>query len=276
MSLPTTKYGKTQEVYKQGTLKRHKLGTRWVFPDGRVFRYMKCGASNITIGRIIGHAAMQATFSKDCKESGATARTTAEWDAGTHTVVLATSASASTSLQIYANRFDEGYVWINDETGEGQMFQIKSHGVSVSTASTGVTFTMDDEDLLTIALTTASEVGVIANLYKDVVIHITDAGGGPGIGVAPRAVTAANYFWGQTWGPCPVMGGKQQALSGAPVIACLTSGDTSAGVAGSVYAPGASSDAARAKIATQSPIGFCLVPATGDAEYTLIYLTIAP
>ena len=275
MSLPVTIEGKNSEIHKESTDKKHKLGTRMVFPDGRVFRYMKCGAVAITIGRIIGYAAPQGSLFRDCLEAGEQARTTAQWDAGTHTVILATTASASTSLHIFADRYDEGYLWVNDEVGEGQMFQIKSHGVSASAGSTGVTFTMDDEDLLTIALTTASQFGVVTNPYRDVVIHLTDAGGGPALGVAPIAVTAANYFWGQTWGACPVMMGKQAILSGAVAIAALTSGDTSAGVAGSAYAAN-STDAARSIWGVHNQIGSCLIPATGSGEYALIFLTIAP
>lgn len=276
MSLPVTIEGKTSEIYKPHSTKRHMLGTRLAFPDGRVFRYAKCAAgAAITIGRIVGQAAPQATLYRDCVASGSQARTTAQWDDGTNYIYTCVTASASTSLHAYANRFDDGYLWVNDEAGEGQMLQIKSHAVSTSAGSTALKVTIYDEDLLTIALTTASQMGLVANLYNDVVIHLGDTGGGPALGVAPVAVAASKYFWLQTWGPCPVMSGKIAMLAGQEVLAPMTSGDTAQAVAGSVY-PAYSTDAAFTLTGAHSAIGNCIVPATGDAEYALIYLTIAP
>lgn len=283
MSIPATIEGKTDEIYKESSTKGpYMLGTRMALPDGRVFRYAKNGASAITIGRVVGMAAPQTTLYKDCVESGSAARTTASWDDGNHYTYVATTASASTSLHIFADRFDNGYLWVNDEAGEGQLLQIKSHGVSTSVATTAVKITMHDEDILTIALTTASQMGLVANPYQDVVIHTGTKGGGPALGVAPIAVTAAYYFWLQTWGPCPVMSGATASLAGEMVGVVNTTGsDTGAtGVAGSIYPPDAvqynGNTGGGIEFAMSPKVGYTIVPTTGDAEYALIFLTIAP
>jgi hypothetical protein len=283
MGLPVTLEGKTVEIFKPHTTKRHMLGTRLAFPDGRVYRYAKAGAANITIGRVCGMAAATATLNSDCVCSGVAAQSTADWDNGEHYTYVATTASATTSLHVYANRFDDGYLWVNDVDGEGQMLQIKEHGVSTSTASTAVKITCYDEDILTIALTTGSQMGLVPNVYRDIVIHTGTTGAGPALGVAPVAVTAAYYFWLQTWGPCPVMNGATASLRGEPMaVVNDTGGDTGAtGVAGSVYPPDAvqfdgNTGLSDIKWAGAPLVGWTMVPASGDAEYALVFLTISP
>ena len=256
------------------------LGTRLVLPDGRVYKYAKSGASTITIGRIVGAQAQPAGLIIDCLGSAVQARTTAQWDAGTHTVITATTSSATASNHISANRYDDGYLWVTDQAGEGQMLQIKSHGISTSSGSTSVTMTMYDEELLTIALTTASQFGLVPNLYSGVVIHTGTKAGGPALGVAPIAVAASKYFWLQTWGPCPVCAGVALPVAGQPVIAINTTGTSTgatAQVAGSCYASNSTLFVNTYLLAAVNlNIGFCLVPPTADADFSLIFLTISP
>lgn len=255
------------------------LGTRMVLDDGRVYRYSKSGAA-ITIGKVCSIALQSAGLAIDNLCSAVSARTTAQWDAGTNTVIVATTASASTATHIYANRFNDGYVWMTDQAGEGQLLQIKSHGTSASGGSTRVAITAYEDDLLTVALTTASQVGLIKNLYDGVITHTGTTGGGPAVGVTPVAVGAANtYFWLQTWGPCPVLMGATLPLTGEQVICGnSTGGDTGLVFsAGTVYPAGATKYVNLLKTATYNPrIGVCITPATADADFGLVYLTLAP
>jgi hypothetical protein len=287
VSLPITIEGKTDEIYKPHTTKRHMLGTRLVFPDGRVFRYSKAGSANITIGRVCGCAAKVAVHDSDVVVMEA--RTTAQWDDGDHTVRIATTGStSSTALNITEDQYADGYVWVNDEAGEGQLLQVKEHDAETATGSTGGRdITCYDEEVLTVALTTASQVGLLKNPYKDMVIHTGTTGGGPAMGVAPVAVTAAYYFWLQTWGPCPVVNGATVPLAGEHVGVVNTTGSDTGlvGVAGSIYPPDAtqynpttaSTGAACAQDWNQAPkVGYILMPATADTECSLVYLTIAP
>jgi len=274
----TTLWGKNEALFKtSSTQGPYALGTRWVLEDGRVFRYAKTGAAAITIGKTVQAQTIPANLGIDNLCSGVSARTTAQWDAGTHTVILATTASATTSYHIYANRYNDGYLWVTDQGGEGQLLTVKSHGVSTSSGSTAVTFTIYDEDLLTVALTTASQYGLLPNLYSNVLTHSV-SGAGPCIGVTHIAVGANKYFWLQTWGPCPVLSGVKLPIAGDEVCAiCNTGGTTLDGVAGTIYPAGATQVISTvAKANNNTKIGYCLMPAAADADFSLIFLTIAP
>jgi len=272
MSFDTTLWGKTSEIYKESSTKQHMLGTRLVFPDGRAYRYAKSGAG-IAIGVVIGSAAPVAAHAVAANPTAA--RTTAQWDAGTRTIQISTTAVATAGI-VFANRFDDGYIWGQNAAGEGQLLQIKSHTAGTTAASTP-TFTIYDEDLLTIGITTTSELGIIKNLYDYVVTHTGTVAGGPALGVAPIAVSAASkYFWAQTWGPCPVVRGQHPILRGQVVcVANATGGDTATGTAGAVY-PGFSTDAALTIFGKRPNIGYSLQPSAAESDYELVYLTIAP
>lgn len=271
MSFPMSQEGKNANVYLVDATKRHMLGSRHVLPDGRVFRYAQVSPySALTIGRAVGCIARSANLAKDGLVAGTAGRTTAEWDNGARTFIVATTSSATSGLHIEANNYDDGYLWINDEAGEGQLMQIKSHGVSTSLGTTAVTITMYDEELLTIALTTASQWGLVENMYKDVVIHTGAAAGGIALGVTTRAVLAGKYFWLQTWGPCPVMRGPESLVVGEQVAVGNTAGTTAPGSAYPQDTTDGSSDFMLPRL------GYSIVDATGDLEFALVFLTCAP
>ena len=271
MSFPMSLEGKSANVHKVDDTKRHMLGTRHVLPDGRVFRYAQASPyTAITIGRAVGCIARAAGLVSDGLAAGTAGRTTAEWDNGIRTFAVATTATATSGLHIEANNYDDGYLWINDEAGEGQLMQIKSHGVTTSSGSTACTITMYDEELLTVALTTASQWGLVENIYKDVVIHTGLQAGGIVLGVAKRAVAAGKYFWLQTWGPCPVLRGVEALVVGEQVCVGNEAGTT---------APGAAypQDTTENTRDFMNPrLGYCIVNATANTEYALVFLTCAP
>jgi len=272
MSFDAAIWGKTSLIYKEDSTKRHMLGTRLALPDGRVYRYAKSGAA-IAIGTVCGSALYVSVHAIDANPT--VARTTAQWDAGTCTIQVSTTAIATANI-VAANRYNDGYIWGMDGAGQGQLLQIKSHTAGTTAASTP-TFTIYEDDLLTIGITTTSELGIIKNFYDNVVTHTGTLAGGPVTGVSPIAVSAASkYFWLQTWGPCPTVRGRIATIRGrAVVVANVATGDTAAFVAGSVY-PGYSTDAILTQYGKHPPIGYTLVPSTADGDYDLTYLTIAP
>ena len=57
MAFPNTISGKYGWEKVQTSEQKHKLGTRMVFDDGRAFRYVEVGGSDIAAGAIVQAAA---------------------------------------------------------------------------------------------------------------------------------------------------------------------------------------------------------------------------
>ena len=179
MSFPTVIYGSIKDRLNTTVAQVSPLGTRLILPDGRVFRYAKAGGTNLSIGQVMQEAVVTTGHTKDLAVAAAA-------PIGSSSVIVTNSTTAIT-----ANMYAEGYLFVNDEAGEGQLCTIKSHPAE-ATGSGNCVITIADEDALTIALSTISQVGLRKNLYKDVVVApITVTG--PPLGVTPCAVTA-NYY----------------------------------------------------------------------------------
>ena len=65
-----------------------------------------------------------------------------------------TKVTSGTSQTLTLDQYKEGYLYINDNAGEGQVYQVKGN-TAVSGASGGI-FEIDEEDGFNIALTTSS------------------------------------------------------------------------------------------------------------------------
>jgi hypothetical protein len=179
---------------------RHKLGTRATTPDGRVFYYAE--ASNTAIargGNVVNGIAAVAAHDMDL--------------AATATSAGATSFTSGTSLTVTKDQYADGYVYLNDGPGEGEIYKIKSN-TAVSSA-TGLSITIDEPDGVVTALTTSSLFGLMYSPYKD--IHIVDGNGTPTtgvVGVTTAPVTADYFCWVQTAGPAAVLMGAQVGIVG--------------------------------------------------------------
>ena len=57
MSFPNTVYGKPGFEKVQTSGQKHKIGTRMSFDDGRAFRYVEVGGSDIAAGAVVQAAA---------------------------------------------------------------------------------------------------------------------------------------------------------------------------------------------------------------------------
>lgn len=161
-----------------------QLGAKASTPDGRVFRYVKAGAAALVPGKVYDAPIEVANHTNATVVSGA---------AGATAVTLTLGATAAT-----ANQYAGGVLVVNDVTGEGQTFTIKSHPAADSGASLVVTLE-DDEPIVT-ALTTSSQATLVQNAYNGVVLHATTEVSFP-VGVAHTAITEGQYGWIQTHGP---------------------------------------------------------------------------
>ena len=218
MAFPTTINLKNGWEKKETSTQRHKLGTRAVTADGRVFYYAKNSSAAITPGgKICDGIAAVAAHDMDVPA-------TAAHSVGDTTISLEVPTTALT-----ANQYKDGYLIINDGPGQGEVYQIKSHPAHDASADATVIFTIDDEDGIVTALTTASLFGIIYNPYTDV--KVIDGDGtmttGP-LGVNPMPVTASYYFWLQTSGVASVLSGAAVAVVGDAVGVSQASGENGA------------------------------------------------
>jgi len=195
MSFPGSVLLSDGEVRTTTDDQRHPLGTRGYTRDGRVFHYAKAGATQLEVGLLAQAEAPATNWSDDLTLATAYAIGT------TQLVVYASTGTTALTTDTYK----EGYLFMNDETGEGQYVPIKKQGgrSSLTTLVTRSTVTFADDAFLPVAVTSGTQVGFVKNKYDDVIVCPTTLTSAP-IGVTPTTVAATYYYWIQTWGPCAI------------------------------------------------------------------------
>jgi len=254
------------DQYVQTSDQRHPLGTRGYTKDGRVFRYSRAGATALEAGYLVQAAAADTDYNIDLNPATSTAPTT-----GSTTITL----ELATASTIAADELKDGILFINDGSTSGvelQYVQIDGNSANAGSATGTFDVYIRPEDCFTVAPTTACEMGCMKNKYDDVVICATStAHTGVPLGVPCRAVTAAYYFWLQTWGACPVMT-EGQSTVGDPLFIDTGSATVSTGV---VHPLTTSTGAAGYVPSVGFKVGNCLA-AGGSGEASLIDLQISP
>ena len=211
MSFPTSINLKPGMEKVETSSQKHKLGTRATTPDGRVFYYAENSGTAIDhAGYLVDGIAAVAAHDMDL--------------AFTATSAGATSATSGTSLTVTKDQYKDGYIYINDGPGQGEIYQVKSN-TAVSSA-TGLSITIDEEDGFATALTTSSLFGLMYNPYKDIKIIDGDGTMTTGVlGVTTTAVTADYFCWIQTAGPASVRLGAQVGIVGDALTWSQASGE---------------------------------------------------
>jgi hypothetical protein len=215
MAFPLTIYGKYGWEKLETSDQRHKLGTRMELPDGRIFYYAKNSSAAITPGgKIVDGIAAVGAHDMDVP-------TTAAHSAGDTTISIEVPTTDLTKDQ-----YKDGYLICNDGPGQGEVYRIKSHPAHDASDDNTVIITLDDEDGIVTALTTASLWGLVYNPYTDV--KILDGDGtmttGP-LGVTCMPVTASYYCWLQTSGIASVRAGTAVAVVGDAIGVSQVSGE---------------------------------------------------
>ena len=203
MAFPLTVHLGYGQEKVQTSDQKQKLGTKAVLPDGRVFYYAEnSGAAITTAGQIVDGIAAVGAHDGDLA--------TAALAAGSLTV------TTTTSLTTTKDQYKDGYLFVNDVAGQGEVYRVKSNTAVASAA--GCEITIDESDGTRTALTSSSQFGLMYSPYKGV--KIIDGDGtmttGP-IGVTPIPVTASYYFWAQTSGPAAVLSGAATFVIGDAV-----------------------------------------------------------
>lgn len=174
-----------------------ELGVRSVTGDGREFRYVSAGASNLIIGQLQQAAAPQSNY------VDVTAVAVA---AGAYTATL----TVSTGTAVAANQFAGGYymTYGTVANGGGQILKISSN-TAVSASGTSISFTFEDPAVT--AITTSATVNIIPPAYA-AVIQVPTTVTGKVAGVAVGALVATYYGWVQ------VKGVANALIAGTPAI----------------------------------------------------------
>lgn len=228
-----------QGLFSEDTVKNASFGAKASTADGRTYRYCKAGASALVAGKVFDGPASVANHKNV---------TCAVAAVGASSITVTLGATAAT-----ANQYADGVIVINDVTGQGFTYGIKSHPAADSAATLKLTLHADETVLE--ALDATSQASLVANRYNGVIIHAATETGVP-VGVAIKDITAASYGWIQTGGP----------------VACLS--DATVGTIGSSVAASASTDGAcTIGDGILAPIGYAdqLMVST---EYNPITLTI--
>ena len=222
----------------------HRVGTRGVLEDGRVFRYSRnTGAAAIVAGDMLQMPDQVADYIDLAVTTALVGDTTLTPTLGTVTAVT-------------VNEVAGGYAITNSgTTGAGLTLPIASHPAAA--ASAAVVLTLDAP--VPVLFNADTTVTLSKNPWADVVI----AGGNQdhlAVGVSGTAVPAGNavaqYFWCQTWGTCAVW-----------------QDDTTAN--GSAMASGTTAGQIEINGGTDQTIGVNLEIGV-DGDYTPVFLTIAP
>ena len=199
------------------------------------------GSGAVTAGKLVQHAAVIANHTN----MTATATTAV----GETAISVETSGDTDMTLNQYA----DGYLWVNDVNGEGQTMRVKSNPAHDHSADPSVVITTYDP--LATALTTSSELSLIANPYTGLIVApATETG--TVMGATVIDMTASYYGWFTVSGP-------QALLSVGTVVVgniCVRSGGTAGGVA-----------PATDNLLTE--IGEVMA-ARADTEYSLVYMNL--
>jgi hypothetical protein len=196
-----------QEDFVSSATPVHVVGTRAVTADGRVYRYVKAGASDLVAGNVLQGPPIVANH------LGATSPAVA---VGAKSFTFTPGATLGTA-QYYAG----GIMSVDTGPGNGYSYTIDSHLAFASSTA----FTLNLVDPIQVALTSSSRLGLIANKYNGVIQFPVTTATGSAVGVATYIISAGQYGWVQTWGLCSVL------ISGTPALGAIVM--TPSAVAGS-------------------------------------------
>lgn len=180
--------GPEGEQFNTYTTKRWPLGTKMVLQDGRAFRFALNGAVALSAGRLVQSPVPGANFDELAIPAAV--------PIGTRAFNITNGATTIT-----ADQFADGYLNVEDDTGEGHLYSIAGNDAE---AVGSANFEVRLKRGIIVALTTATTVGLTRNPFAAVIVH-PSPNTARVLGVTPVAVAAGAYFWLQTSGPCSVL-----------------------------------------------------------------------
>jgi len=235
--------GYDQELWDASSTQKESLGLMRPTEDGRMFRYAKAGGSDLAPGKL--------NFTTQIVSDHTNIAVAAAAAIGENQVTV--TATAGTAIA--ANGLRDGYLQVNDATGEAYQYLI---GGNTAITASGTTVYISLVEPIKVALVAGtSEVTLVHNNQYYVVESATEENVATGVPLV--VVTTLYFFWNQVWGPAIGL------MKTTPPVGCmLIPGSTS----------GSFAEAATASQATQNIVGRMGGTIGVDAEYKPIFLMI--
>jgi len=162
--------------------------------DGAEYVYVLAGGSALVAGKLC-QAPAEVTADENLAVAAA--------------AVGATQIVTTTTVTVTANQFAGGYVVVSITPGLANKYRIASHP-----AATGAALTINLEDPILVALTTATRIDLIPNPYNGVIVQsVSGSLTGAPVGFAVAPVTAGQYGWLQTKGVTAVLNDANAAIT---------------------------------------------------------------
>ncbi len=229
--------------------KKFPLGAIAESRDGRRWRYQRCdGTTAITALATINQSGVEIANFVDEPQTVSGGAVVAAVGDKSITLLVQTAPTA--------DEWVDGYMWVENGTGEGNMYVIKEH-----TLTTNPVVQIADEGGFRTATIDGTDISIHENPYARVVTFPTDPTG-ICTGVCHTTVAVSQYFWGQVHGPCAVVNGTDAIVTGDLVMA----GSQAAGVLG--IPDDATGDEGMVYI------GYAMRGSGQDGECLLVFLTI--
>ena len=177
----------------------------------RTFRYGYMNGA-VTAGKLLQQEAF-ATAYDDMLITNADATAGGAFSHAAGSTTISVESTADDDLT--ANEYAEGLLWVNDQTGEGQLLRIKSHPAHDHSADPSVVITTYDA-LKTAVVKNSSQVTIVKNPYQDVIVAPTTETGAV-VGATVVDMTDDYYGWFVTNGPAAVLAGDTLVVGHAAV-----------------------------------------------------------
>lgn len=196
---PVTVDAKINPFVSDGATQKYPLGTE-LFYGQRKFRYALNGTTALLTGKLVQETVPLAGHIDEVLSTAAIAANTINF-----------TPAVLTTDDMTVDDFADGFLLINDDTGEGYLYEIKGH--PAITGATAGTLTLKDP--IVIATATAATTGtIIRNRYRKLIITPSTGPTACVAGWPQSAVPANEYFWLQTRGPLAAL------VNGTVIVGC--------------------------------------------------------
>ena len=217
------------------SVKQDRVGAYDETLDGRGYRFSLAGAADLAPGKL----AVAATVDSNATNKAVTAAS----------AIGSKEVSFTAGGSLTANKYADGFLTVNDATGEGITYLVKSH-------NSGTSINVQLAEPIEVALVAStSEVSLTQNPWSGAVISVADQADRP-VGVPNVTITAAYYGWVQTKGTAAVL--ADEAITAGLAV---TTGSSTAGAVEALDGAG------------EPQVGVALVAGV-DTEYREVDLTI--